>query len=120
MSYTAIAERAYGMVQGRGTAVTFTLSSPGTQSATTGQYSGATTTTVTGVAIECGKNPTLYQQLALVESDAPTLLFCPDTYGDAPDLQSSVSWRGLTYVVRNVTQLAPDGTAILSRVVVSR
>lgn len=103
-----------------GAAVTFTLTRPGTFSPSTDTWSTPTETTVTGAAVRVKGSPLTYQRLNLAPSEAPTLLFTPTTYGDVPALGSAVVWGSVTYVVKDVEPLAPDGTAILSRVVVAR
>ena len=85
----------------------------------TGQVTEATST-VPGHALRVRGRPDVYLALSLVESQAPTLLFVPDSYGGTPPLGSSVTWAGAEFTVRDVSPLAPDGTAILHRVVVSR
>lgn len=120
MSYAADHAGAVADVQAAGARVTFTLSSPGTYTDATDAWTSATTTTVAGYAIRVGGNPVRYAELNLRQSEAPTLLFTPSTYGSLPALGSSVTWNSLVYTVRDVQPLAPDGTAILARVVVAR
>lgn len=103
-----------------GSAVTFTFATPGTYTASTGLFSGETTTTVTGAAIRVTGNPLRYQALGLTQTEAPTLLFAPTTYGSLPVLGASVVFGGVTYTVRDVEPLALDGTALLANIVVSR
>ena len=78
------------------------------------------TTRVSGVALQVKGDPEEYEALKLIEKAALTLLFVSETYGDSPPLGSSCEWGGLRYQVESVRKLAPDGTAILSRVIVSR
>lgn len=103
-----------------GASVTFTFASPGTYTASTGLFSGDTTTTVTGAAIRIAGNPLRYQALGLTQTEAPTLLFAPTTFGSLPVLGASVTFGGVTYTVRDVEPLALDGTAILANIVVAR
>jgi hypothetical protein len=65
-------------------------------------------------------DPDQYRDLGLIAAQAVTLLFAPSTYGSVPDLDHSVTWGGEVYTVKDRKPLSPDGTAILSRVVVSR
>ena len=120
MSYTADAAGALADVTAAGSAVTFTKITPGVYNAATDTWTDAVDLTVTGYAIEVGKNPLIYQALNLILSDAPTLLFTPTTYGAAPALGATVVWGGISFTVRSIVNLAPDGTVILSRCVVSR
>lgn len=102
-----------------GSAVTFTHATPGTYDATTDTYTTPTTTTVTGYAIEVAGDPDTYKALSLVRSSAPALFFMPDTYGSLPNVGDTVTWNSTAYTVRDVSPLAPDGTAIGATIVVS-
>ena len=103
-----------------GTAVTFTRTLPGTYDPSTDTWSGGSTTTVAGYAMRVKGNPLQYQALELIQSESPTLLFTPSTYGEMPALGSQVTWNSLAYTVRAVDPVSPDGTAIVARVIVSR
>ena len=103
-----------------GAAVTFTSTNPGTLDEATGLYTSGTTTTTAGYAVRVRGTPKTYVALSLKESEAPTLLFTPTTYGSLPSLNATVAWGGVTYTVRDVEPVAPNGTAILARVVVAR
>jgi hypothetical protein len=121
---SGIAEKQYMVrkmaAQKDGAAVTFTLTSPGTEDPEAGTWSSGSTSTVTGYASRVRGDAERYQALDLTESEAPTLDFTPDTRGEVPALNSAVSWGGVTYVVRDVNADAPDGTANGCSVVVSR
>lgn len=103
-----------------GAAVTFTLESPGTEDPEAGTWSSGSTSTVTGYASRVGGDPKRYQALNLIESEAPTLDFTPDTRGSLPALNSSVSWGGVTYFARDLDIDAPDGTSNGARIIVAR
>jgi hypothetical protein len=120
MTYAAEHADALAMVAEAGASVTFTLTIPGTYDAATDTWTGGSTSTVTGDAIRTRGNPERYKALELIESESPALLFTPDTYGDLPALNSTVSWNSTTYTVRDVDPIAPDGTAIAARVIVVR
>lgn len=78
------------------------------------------TTTMTGSGIRVGGNPITYQQLSLRESEAPTILWTPTTYGDTPAPGDTVTIGSTTYTVRDVYPIAPDFVTICARIVVSR
>ena len=120
MSYSEDHASALADVQDAGASVAFSLVSAGTHDPATDTWSGGSTTTVTGSAVRTAGNPERYKALELVESEAPTLFFTPDTYGSLPDQGSTVSWGGVTYTVRDVDPVAPDGTAIGAYVVIAR
>lgn len=102
-----------------GTAVTFSHTTS-TYTESTDATTAPVTATVAGYALRVKGNPITYAALNLVQSEAPTLLFAPSTYGQMPVLGSSVTWGGQSYTVRDVNPLAPNGTAILCKVVVAR
>lgn len=92
MSYAPDHAGALVDIQAAGAAVTFSHTNPGTYDAATDTWSSASTTTVTGSAMRVRGNPLVYQALELIQSEAPTLLFAPNTYGSLPALQSAVVW----------------------------
>ena len=120
MSYAPDHAGALADLAEAGASVTFTFASPGTYTASTGLFSSETATTVTGAAIRITGNPLRYQALGLTQTEAPTLLFAPTTYGSLPVLGASVTFGGIAYTVRDVEPLALDGNAILANVVVAR
>jgi hypothetical protein len=120
MSYAADHAGALRDIADAGTAVTFTKNLPGTHAPTTGTFTTPTTSTVTGSAVRVRGDAQRYTELQLVEAEAPTLLFAPDTYGDLPELESVVTWGGVDYTVRDINPVAPDGNAILARIIVAR
>lgn len=75
---------------------------------------------VSGYAVRTKGDPTRYERLKLVESEAPTLLFVPSTFGGTPALNDLVTFGGTQYAVTDIDTLAPDGTAILHKIVVAR
>lgn len=103
-----------------GVAVTFTKIVPGEYDAEADTWTDADDQSVTGYAIRVKGDPETYRSLGLVEHEAPTLLFAPDTYGELPALGATVAFGGETYTVEDVDPVAPDGTAIIARVVVQR
>lgn len=103
-----------------GATVTFTLTDPGTHDSTTDTWSGATTSTVTGTMERVRGDPERYKVLELVESEAPTFEFTPDTLGEVPALNSVTTFGDVKYVVRDVTPNAPSGTAFSARLILVR
>lgn len=119
MSYAATHARAASKVANAGTAVTFSRIHAGTFAFATDQRTGDYTVTVAGSAVRVKGNPLQYQALGLSQAEAVTLLFAPTTYGELPELGSTATWDGATVTVKNVSPTAPDGTAILARVIVA-
>ena len=79
-----------------------------------------TTSTITGVGIKVRGNPERYKELRLIESEAPTILFVPTTYGDTIRVGDTVEFGGTVYTVRDCNHLAPDGVTIQTRAIVER
>lgn len=118
--YTSDHASALADVTEAGVAVTFTMVTPGTYDAATDTWTDAVDASVSGYAIRTRGNPLRYQALGLVQSESPTLLFTPTTYGDQPVVGSTVTWGGVVYTVKDVEPVEPDGNAILCKVVVAR
>lgn len=119
-SYATEHASAYADILAAGAAVTFSAVSAGTYDGATDTWSTPVTTTVAGAAIRVRGNPQTYQALELIQSEAPTLLFAPSTYGATPALGMTVTWDGVVYTVRAVEPIAPSGDTILERVVVAK
>jgi hypothetical protein len=98
----------------------FTFENPGTLDEATGLYTSASTTTVSGKAIQTKGESKTYDRLGLKQSEAPTLFWVPDTLGQLPLPDYRITWGSRNLVVRDVDPIAPDGTALAARVVVSR
>jgi hypothetical protein len=120
VSYAPEHADAKGEIADAGASVTFTRQIPGTLDEATGLYSGSSTSTVTGSAVRVRGNPKTLAALSLKESEAPTLLFAPTTFGSLPLPGDTVSWNSVTYTVRDVDPVEPNGTAIIARIVVAR
>jgi len=76
--------------------------------------------TIVGVAVRTTGNAIKYRELGLIESEAPTLLFVPDTYGETPQPGDTVIWNSLEYTAADVDPLAPDGVTIEAKVIIKR
>jgi len=80
---------------------------------------------VSGVAMQVRGDPAEYQRLNLIEKASKTLLVVTDSYGESPSVGAKVEWRPRpplekNWVVESVKPVAPDGVAIMSRVIISR
>lgn len=107
-------------VRAAGAPVVWTLTTPGTLDPATGLLTGGGMTTVSGFALRTRGVPERYAALGLVESEAPSFLFAPDEYGAVVPLGARMTFGGIWYTARDVDLIAPDGTAILCRVVAAR
>jgi hypothetical protein len=107
-------------------AVTFTRNSSGTYTASTGTWSGASTSSVTGSAIQVRGKELRYRELGLSLAHNHTLLFTPSAYPLRANTDEfvmpgdTVSWTGNTYVVKDVDPVAPDGYVIVARIIVGQ
>lgn len=123
MTYARQHASALRIVKSKGAAVTFSKTVPGTHDAATDTYTTPSTTSVAGYAVRVQPRSTQdierYRQLSLVPAEAPMLDFVPNTFGSEPELGATCSWGGVPMIVRDVTSVAPDGTGILFKVVVS-
>lgn len=116
--YSATHARALALVTRKGAAVTFTHSDS-SQADATGIVT-STDTTVVGTAVRDAGNPKRYERLSLIESEAPTLLFTPTTFGECPSPGDTCTWAGNSFVVRDVLPIGPNGDVIAASVVISR
>lgn len=118
MSYADDAAGALADIKDAGSAVSFTRTVQ-VIDPTTEQPSAPSVTTVTGAALQVHGDPQQYERMKLTEKKPLTLLFAPDTYGTLPSLGSELAYQGDGYVVRSVDPVAPDGVAIIAKVVLS-
>lgn len=107
-----------GFIRTRGTAVTFSL--PGISYTESTGATTPSTSSVTGYAIEVAGDVKEYSALGLKVENTMTLLFRPDTAGEDPATGSVASWASAGYTVKSTDTLAPFGTALETRVVMSR
>lgn len=108
------------------TATTFTRTLAGIYDAINGVWSAPPSTiTIAGNAIQVRGNPQRYQAKGLEISTMPTLFWTPATYGlraFTPDCVlpgDTVVWAGITYSVKDVEPISPDGIVIAARIIVS-
>lgn len=106
-------------VKEAGAAVAFTVQQS-TYDPETDTHTSVTTSSVKGYAMQVDGTPKEYERLGLTEMEAPTLLFVANRYGDTPELNAVGEWGGVRHTVKSVRPFAPDGTAILSYVIVQR
>jgi hypothetical protein len=120
MTYALDHASAYADILAAGAAITFTKAVPGTMTPGSGVFSGASSSAVAGVAIRDKGDPKRYEALKLTQTEAVTLLFAPSTYGQMPELNAVGVFAGVTYRVRDVEPVAPDGNVIIASIVVTR
>lgn len=107
------------VVQKFGQPVTFTRTVSGAHEPETETFGAPTETTISGYALRARGDKDTYIRLGLVYAKHPTLVFAPseDDEGELPESGDTVVWAGKTYTVKEVGPVAPDGTAIMARVV---
>lgn len=115
--YAGLRTRVYGLVEKYGASVTFTGVTT-TVDKVTGE-STVTTATVPGKAITTPGALKLYEALKLVAETSLTFLVAPAAGSDLPVLGMTVAWGGVTYTVKYTQAIAPGGTLLLGRVIVS-
>ena len=104
--------------------VTFTRVDPGTYDPATGLTTGGSTSTITGTAMQVRGDPQRYEAQGLNLSTMPTLLVAPTDYDLSAFSESfvrpgdTVAWRTVTYTVKDVSPIAPDGVVIMARIIV--
>lgn len=105
-----------------GAAVTFTRKTPGTLDEATGLYTGASSSTIAGYAVDtfAGAGKTFGTPFVLKDDEDLAFFFTPTTFGSLPIPGDTVSWNSTTYTVRRVIPLAPGGTALGATVTVGR
>lgn len=120
MTYAEEHAGALEAVAETGSAWTFTLASPGV-SLPGGGFSGASTQTVSGYAIQVkGEGQDLYAGYEGGETNERyplTLLFVPSTLGEVPPLLSVGRSGSISRRVKKRRSVAPDGVAIATYVV---
>lgn len=111
---------ANGMIQSKGVAITFTLTTPGTIDATLDTAGTPSTATVAGYWLEIAGDYESYRALELIVEHSKTGHFAPTTAGEVPALGARCTIGSTEYVVRGVRPIAPAGTATRAMVIVSR
>jgi hypothetical protein len=118
--YTATAQRALATIRRKGAPITFNTLSPITFDEATGRSSGGTPVPVPGFAVEDTSDPDRLAAIGLRLVDPVTLLVAAYGLAVKPVPELRFTWAGLEYYIRDVTQVAPDGTPVTYSVVGSR
>jgi hypothetical protein len=121
-SFTDRHAQALAAITLEGFAVTFSKeSTAGYDSPTDTPASPAATSAIAGYAKWLGnETPQQYEAGTVIETEAAKLLFIPSTYGQLP-AQGAIATIGANgFVVKSVTPIAPDATAIGAYITVER
>lgn len=118
--YTAIAQRTLALIRRKGAAVTFTTVTGRVYNDTTGTWTGGDPVIATGVAVQSEDDPVRFSALNLTLVDPITLTVAAHGLSTVPAPNMALSWAGVTYTVKNVEAVAPDGVAIIYTVIGSR
>lgn len=103
----------------RGSAVTFSITTPGEHDPLTDTYGDPTVTTVEGFAVEIPAEPEEYEAFSLTIESSLMLFFVPTIIGQKPAMGSVVTWAGSPRTVKGVLPIRPDGTIIAAKVIVA-
>lgn len=79
-----------------------------------------TSSYISGYAVEVPGDPERYQGLGLVEQRPRTLIFVGEFYlaERVPSVGDTIEWDGADWTIRAATPIRPDGTPIVTRLVV--
>lgn len=75
---------------------------------------------VSGVAIDVKPDLQEYRANGWIVGRTRTLFFVPDTYGQLPEQDMTVSLEGQTFFLKQRVPIAPDGVPIAARLVLSQ
>ncbi len=116
--YAPEAESALLMITEAGGIVSF----PGT--ATSAVYDGATDTwsgspssDATGRAVQIDSDPDRFRALGLTLANSVTLLIAALNLSVTPRPGMYITWAGITYSIKDVEAVAPDGVPIMYTVI---
>lgn len=113
MDLTATHARALATMQrNQAPAVTFTLTTPGTQVPTTGRHTSPSTTSVSGYGIRMKGEASGYEAGESTRTTPVKIFFVPSTFGQVPPQDSATKWESRGYRVKGVEPVSPTGTAV--------
>lgn len=117
--YDAVAKRALVTIGKKGTDVTF----PGTGSSGdiydpfTETWSGTGTADASSKAVQIQGDPDRFASLSLSMVNAVTLMVAASGLAVVPTAGMAMEFAGVTYTVKDVDPVAPDGTPIIYTVI---
>lgn len=112
-------KQARRVVNTKGAAVAFSVVGEGDYNDETDEFEPPVNSSVPGLAVEVPGDPEEYERLGLIKANPVTLIFVPDTIGQAPPLHSHVSWAGTRRIVQSVLPYRPAGVVAAARVVLT-
>ena len=116
--YAETAKRTLAAITKKGAVVTFPgTASPGTYNPTADSWSGAGNTDAIGRAVQVDGDPDRFAALNLVLSNPVTLLIAARGLSVTPRPGMSMTWANVTYTIKDVETVGPDGTPILYAVI---
>lgn len=118
-SYATDHAEALADVAEDGAAISFTLATD-TVDESTGVHSSPATATVAGQAIESDEAFEEFRSMGLTHTKSIALFFVPTTIGTMPTAGYGATWGGENVTVERVKPFAPNGTAIMASVLVTR
>ena len=116
-TYAGIRSTAASLIAAKGAAVTLSRVSAGTYDPTTNTATGGSTTDYAVVAVakkgNALRDPERFARLGLQRTASVTLLVAAQGLAITPQDGDRIGWGGVTYTVREVEPVAPDGAGIL-------
>lgn len=114
--YNAVAERTRAVIAKKGADVVFVDldEGSGAYNPLTDTWSGGpTATAVTGAAVEVPGDPDRFAALGLVLANPVVLLVAATGLEITPAPGMAFTWGGVTYTIKNVEKVAPDGVTVV-------
>ncbi len=120
--YEADHASAHADVAEAGFVAAFSVRVPGVLDETTNRTAAGTVVPYPGVALRKRGSVRMYEALGLVQTEAVTLFWVPDTQGQLPPLEATIVLDGVAHAVKSVDPLAPSGVAdaIAATIIVGR
>jgi hypothetical protein len=115
--YDAVAQRSLATITKKGAAVVFPTAG-GTQPTydpATDTWSGGSSSSVTGRAVQIDGDPDRWKTLSLILVNPVTLMIAASGLSITPAIGMTFMWpeSGTTYTIRDKQEVAPDGTPII-------
>lgn len=112
--YDAVAVRALATITKKGAEVTFARASAGgVYDPATDTWSGGSSSSTVGKAVQIPDDPQRFLALGLKTTDAITLMVAASDLGITPVSGDVFGWAGVFYTAKDCEAIAPDGTPIL-------
>lgn len=119
MAYESEHQGALTDVRDAGVRVSFVARTPAEYDAESDTWEETDCGSVDGYAVQVSGDAREYERLGLVETEASTLMFVAELFGEMPRLGGVVEWAARSQTVKSVRPFAPAGVAIFSYVIIA-